>query len=90
MIRSLFEIYISTLQDELHTYSELSPLLRNRLQRLEVYDWKAEEAYWRAKASRAKRKTEREKQKNLEFPQQEEPITEDKKRLLKIYIGKRL
>ena len=67
------------------------------LKALEDFNWEAEEAYWRSKASRAKRKAEREKQKSLEFPSQEseedtteEPITENKKRKLKIRIWKRI
>jgi len=66
------------------------------LKALEDFNFEAEEAYWRAKASRTKRKAEREKQKSLDFPSQEPEDQVDegcgpaaKPRKLKIRIGKR-
>ena len=63
---------------------------------LKEFDWERENAYWRAKASRAKRRAERDKQKSLNLqprPSDDEQVDEGcgppKRKKLKLRIGKR-
>ena len=94
LIGDLFYLYEQSIMlGYEHDSDAPSHLGGERMRKLEAFDWEAEEAYWRSKTSRAQRKVEKVKQKRLDFPTQEKPekpITENKKRTLKIRIGKRV